>query len=300
MFTSVERLQFGAPGQQQQLAYPQLVTFGAASSATFFDGGIFGLSFPSSGHPTPPFSQGVQQGIFDQPIFTAYFGDCDSAGTCPNNGVITFGGFDDEHCSRQYSWIPLAGSSLYWQFVFTSVQIGQYAYNQPSYASRPKASSGAIVDETISSQRHRHQLHRRPASGHSANRRRRRRSSLRIDLLRFVQCAVHNLGHRQRAPLRHAIAKVAHKLGRLAVSCESDERRLTLEARRLQLPIAAFVRQFWFLGRKKAALVFERSPCSPILSRSHFRKNVAASEHGECSKKARARCNRRSPLLDLR
>lgn len=100
---------FGDAGAQQ-LRLPQPITFGGASYATFFDGGIFGLSFPSSNQPAPPFIQGLQQGVFDEPIFTAYFGDCDSVGTCLNNGVITFGGFDDDHCSRQYTWIPLAGN----------------------------------------------------------------------------------------------------------------------------------------------------------------------------------------------
>ena len=68
----------------------------------------------------------MQQGIFDQPIFTAYFGDCD-AETCENGGQLTFGGLDDENCAADITWVDVANSSIYWKFKLDSITVGFYA-----------------------------------------------------------------------------------------------------------------------------------------------------------------------------
>ncbi|KAI6181432.1 Pepsin A-like protein [Aphelenchoides besseyi] len=129
---------FGSPNGRQ-LKYPQAITFGAAQQMTFFDetfktttnrnateipGGIFGLSFPISRNPNPIFYEGIRQRVFDQAMFTAYFANCPSTGTCQNGGTITLGGFDSQHCSRNYNWIPVVGNGPYWQFNFQGISAG--------------------------------------------------------------------------------------------------------------------------------------------------------------------------------
>ncbi|KAI6198145.1 Peptidase A1 domain-containing protein [Aphelenchoides besseyi] len=124
---------FGSPNGRQ-LKYPQAVTFGAAQQMTFFDGGIFGLSFPTSRNPNPIFYEGIRQRVFDQAMFTAYFANCPSTGTCQNGGTITLGGFDSQHCSPNYNWIPVVGNGPYWQFNFQGISAGSYSFNQAASA----------------------------------------------------------------------------------------------------------------------------------------------------------------------
>ncbi|KAI6239823.1 hypothetical protein M3Y99_00534100 [Aphelenchoides fujianensis] len=125
---------FGSPNGQQ-LKYPQRVTFGVAQQMTFFDGGIFGLSFANPSQPNPIFIEGVRQGVFDSPVFTVYYGNCMSTGTCQNNGQITFGAYDTQHCSFQnFQWVPIQSSGVYWQFAFQGIRAGNYVYNQPMSA----------------------------------------------------------------------------------------------------------------------------------------------------------------------
>ncbi|KAI6239822.1 hypothetical protein M3Y99_00534000 [Aphelenchoides fujianensis] len=108
-----------------QLKYTQPVQFGAANRMSFSDIGILGLSFPSAGHPTPVFLRGVAEGVFSEPIFTAYFADCDSE-VCEEGGELTFGGYNEEHCEQQVDWVPVTGTSLYWEFQMQSISAGNY------------------------------------------------------------------------------------------------------------------------------------------------------------------------------
>ncbi|KAI6195398.1 CRE-ASP-5 protein [Aphelenchoides besseyi] len=91
-----------------QLKYKNKVTFGVGQDMSFSDTGILGLSFSNGDHPTPIFILGVRDGIFNEPIFTAFFADCDSE-VCEQGGQITFGGYDEDNCEAkdQIHWVPM-------------------------------------------------------------------------------------------------------------------------------------------------------------------------------------------------
>uniref|UniRef100_A0A1I7SNN1 Peptidase A1 domain-containing protein n=1 Tax=Bursaphelenchus xylophilus TaxID=6326 RepID=A0A1I7SNN1_BURXY len=118
-----DKFAFGNGSSTLPLKNP--VTFGVGEQMTFQDGGILGLSFATDEN-TPIFIQGVNEGVFDEPIFTAYFQDCE-AGTCPNGGQITLGGFDSKNCESDYQWIPLTTGTPYWQFVVNTLSVGSFS-----------------------------------------------------------------------------------------------------------------------------------------------------------------------------
>ncbi|KAI6198144.1 hypothetical protein M3Y94_01310200 [Aphelenchoides besseyi] len=111
-----------------QLKYKNKVTFGVGQDMSFSDTGILGLSFPNGNHPTPIFILGVREGVFNEPIFTAFFADCDSE-VCEQGGQITFGGYDEDNCEAkdQIHWVPVNAKSMYWEFSMDSITAGAFA-----------------------------------------------------------------------------------------------------------------------------------------------------------------------------
>jgi len=83
---------------------------GAAFTAGKFDG-ILGLAWPSiavDGIP-PIFFAGIDQGIWDSPVFSFYLSNVDGA-----TSVLTLGGYDSNHFTGAISYVPVT-STTYWE-----------------------------------------------------------------------------------------------------------------------------------------------------------------------------------------
>ncbi|EYB92361.1 hypothetical protein Y032_0195g1499 [Ancylostoma ceylanicum] len=77
--------------------------------------GIFGLGWPSIAvdNVTTPIQRILSE--LDQPIFTVWLDRKVNISEGGDAGVITFGGFDDDHCESNVSYVPLTAET-YWQF----------------------------------------------------------------------------------------------------------------------------------------------------------------------------------------
>jgi hypothetical protein len=73
--------------------------------------GVLGLAFKSIAvdDVQPVFQHAVELGLLDKPIFTVWISKSQ------NGGQITYGDFDDEHCSSDITYITLS-SKTYWEF----------------------------------------------------------------------------------------------------------------------------------------------------------------------------------------
>jgi len=128
-FLGNDTVAFGAKGDDQ-LVVPRVV-FGQATSISrdFADDpidGILGLAFRSLAEDNvdPVFTQAVEQGLLDKPIFTVWFKTDGGASQGDNGGLITYGGLDTDHCASDIVYVPLS-SETYWQFTITSATVGK-------------------------------------------------------------------------------------------------------------------------------------------------------------------------------
>ncbi|CAD5225320.1 unnamed protein product [Bursaphelenchus xylophilus] len=100
------------PGQTIGLAHQIDQTLGSQSVD-----GIVGLAFRSISEEggQPVFLNAVDQGLVDEPVFTVWLTRDTTEKNEGVDGLITYGGHDDEHCSTDIHWIPLAHKS-WWIF----------------------------------------------------------------------------------------------------------------------------------------------------------------------------------------
>ncbi|CAD5220784.1 unnamed protein product [Bursaphelenchus okinawaensis] len=103
------------------------VTLGAAQQMTFSDQGILGLSFAAQNDPTPVFQLAAQRNVFDEPEFTVYLMKCSH--NCDEAGLITFGGFDDEHCEAVIGGTNLIEGVPYWMFNLDNISVNGKTYS---------------------------------------------------------------------------------------------------------------------------------------------------------------------------
>ncbi|CAD5213496.1 unnamed protein product [Bursaphelenchus xylophilus] len=101
------------PGQTIGLAHQIDETL---DSFTEIDG-IVGLAFRAISNEggQPVFLNAVDQGLVDEPVFTVWLTRDKTEKNGGADGLITYGGHDDEHCSSEIHWIPLADKT-YWIF----------------------------------------------------------------------------------------------------------------------------------------------------------------------------------------
>ncbi|TPX57553.1 hypothetical protein SpCBS45565_g08185 [Spizellomyces sp. 'palustris'] len=86
-----------------------------------FDG-IFGLAYDNIAvkHVVPPFYQMIEQGLLDEPVFGAWFGDQANGG---EGGEITFGGIDEDHYKGEITWAPVIRKG-YWEVELQNATLG--------------------------------------------------------------------------------------------------------------------------------------------------------------------------------
>jgi len=108
------------------------VPVGAAERIWYIDHGIIGLSLPDYKNPKPVFSQAVDQGLMDKPIFTTFLRKCN--GECENGGSITLGGFDNVNCQSDVHWTPVATGTSMWRFYVTNLKVGNLQQSIREYA----------------------------------------------------------------------------------------------------------------------------------------------------------------------
>lgn len=96
-----------------------------------FDG-ILGLGFSriAVNGANPPFYNMVNQGLLDEPLFTAYLGKSGEG------GEITFGGINQDHYTGEITWAPVVRQG-YWEVGISNVNFGGKAF-------ATKVKSGAI------------------------------------------------------------------------------------------------------------------------------------------------------------
>ncbi|KAI8820239.1 aspartic peptidase domain-containing protein [Fimicolochytrium jonesii] len=86
-----------------------------------FDG-IFGLAFDNIAvqKVVPPVYRMIEQGLLDEPLFGAWFGDNADGGA---GGEITFGGVDKSHYTGDITWAPVIRKG-YWEVQLQNVTLG--------------------------------------------------------------------------------------------------------------------------------------------------------------------------------
>ncbi|KAL6743826.1 hypothetical protein Aduo_016821 [Ancylostoma duodenale] len=84
--------------------------------------GIFGLGWPSIAvdNVTTPIQRILSE--LDKPIFTVWLDRKVNISEGGDAGVITFGGFDDDHCESDVDYVPLSAET-YWQFTIDGYSI---------------------------------------------------------------------------------------------------------------------------------------------------------------------------------
>ncbi|KAH7704427.1 ASP-6 protein [Aphelenchoides avenae] len=108
-------------------------TFGQAYIiADFFRGdpidGILGLAFQSNAVDgvQPVLIEAYNNGILDQPLFTAYLKEKGAFAAGVNGGVYTYGAIDTENCGPIIAYQPLS-SAMYYQFEATKFSFGSFS-----------------------------------------------------------------------------------------------------------------------------------------------------------------------------
>uniref|UniRef100_A0A0N5A659 Peptidase A1 domain-containing protein n=1 Tax=Parastrongyloides trichosuri TaxID=131310 RepID=A0A0N5A659_PARTI len=85
--------------------------------------GVMGLGFSNSNSKNniPVLTNAANQKLFDKNMFTVYLPYVGN-----DNGMITFGGLDSDHCNSYVDYHPLS-SNLYWQFNMQGIYISNGA-----------------------------------------------------------------------------------------------------------------------------------------------------------------------------
>ncbi|VDD97906.1 unnamed protein product [Enterobius vermicularis] len=125
-FLGVDSITIGGINEEQLAISKQ--AFGQATSMSGFEqdvvDGILGLGFEdlSVTKVKPPLINAVNQRLLNEPLFTVWLarrgrkeGDV--------GGIITYGGYDKEHCGTTMLKVPLTRAA-YWQFTITGVKVG--------------------------------------------------------------------------------------------------------------------------------------------------------------------------------
>nr|QDK55105.1 aspartic peptidase ASP101 [Bursaphelenchus xylophilus] len=152
--TANETVGLGRP-EDDKLVVPRQ-TFGVAHSiddaleeSLNFDG-IVGLAFGSLSkeHGQPVFLNAVDQGLVDEPIFTIWLTKEPAGSEGKEGGLITYGGFDDKHCSNDIHYIPLADES-YWIFEGQAFSVNGQETEHTYSAVTDSGTSYIAADPTI-------------------------------------------------------------------------------------------------------------------------------------------------------
>ncbi|RCN34672.1 eukaryotic aspartyl protease [Ancylostoma caninum] len=87
--------------------------------------GIFGLGWPAIAvdNVTTPIQRILSE--LDKPIFTVWLDRKVNVSEGGDAGVITFGGFDDDHCESDVDYVPLSAET-YWQFSIDGYAISSH------------------------------------------------------------------------------------------------------------------------------------------------------------------------------
>ncbi|KAI8908746.1 hypothetical protein PhCBS80983_g01097 [Powellomyces hirtus] len=95
-----------------------------------FDG-IFGLGYDNIAvkRVVPPFYKMIQQGLLDEPLFGAWFGDQNNGGA---GGEITFGGMDKAHYTGDITWAPVIRKG-YWEVELQNATLGDTPLPRTSF-----------------------------------------------------------------------------------------------------------------------------------------------------------------------
>jgi len=95
--------------------FGQVNRLSTSYAGSAFDG-VLGLAFQdvAVGGVKPIFQTGVDQGIFDQPIFTIYMQPDNQDDVDIPVGSITFGGLDTDNCASSYTTIKLISDAVWW------------------------------------------------------------------------------------------------------------------------------------------------------------------------------------------
>ncbi|EYB87699.1 hypothetical protein Y032_0258g429 [Ancylostoma ceylanicum] len=88
--------------------------------------GVLGLAFYllSATNNVPPFQRAAELGLVD-PIFTVYLEKVQQLDGKAHGGLVTYGGFDSQHCSETITYENLTAAT-YWQFKMKSVTAGDF------------------------------------------------------------------------------------------------------------------------------------------------------------------------------
>ncbi|RCN23747.1 eukaryotic aspartyl protease, partial [Ancylostoma caninum] len=95
--------------------------------------GIFGLGWPAIAvdNVTTPIQRILSE--LDKPIFTVWLDRKVNISEGGDAGVITFGGFDDDHCESHVDYVPLSAET-YWQFSIDGYAISSHKCHKKAEA----------------------------------------------------------------------------------------------------------------------------------------------------------------------
>uniref|UniRef100_A0A0N5AFP3 Peptidase A1 domain-containing protein n=1 Tax=Syphacia muris TaxID=451379 RepID=A0A0N5AFP3_9BILA len=108
--------------------------------------GIFGLGFSNSLGIDSPLITAWKQNSLSQPIFTIWLSS-ENYYKDPN-GLITYGGFDSEHCDSTITYHKLS-STLYWQFRIEGARINNKFYRFNAEAISDTGTSFLYVSQSL-------------------------------------------------------------------------------------------------------------------------------------------------------
>uniref|UniRef100_A0A0N4VPE2 Peptidase A1 domain-containing protein n=1 Tax=Enterobius vermicularis TaxID=51028 RepID=A0A0N4VPE2_ENTVE len=122
-FIGIDSITIGGINEEQLAISKQ--AFGQATSMSGFEqdvvDGILGLGFEdlSVTKVKPPLINAVNQRLLNEPLFTVWLARRDTK-EGDVGGIITYGGYDKEHCGTKIFIVPLT-LAAYWQFTITGV-----------------------------------------------------------------------------------------------------------------------------------------------------------------------------------
>jgi len=120
-FISEDVLTWGGIRVQDQGFAEAVNEPGLTFVAAKFDG-ILGMGFPaiSVTGAIPPFTNMVDQGLVEQPVFSFWLNRDPNS---PNGGELVLGGVDPKHFVGEQIWVPVTRKG-YWQFKMEGMQVG--------------------------------------------------------------------------------------------------------------------------------------------------------------------------------
>ncbi|KAI6198085.1 hypothetical protein M3Y94_01303100 [Aphelenchoides besseyi] len=107
--------QYGSVIEIPETTFGQANRLSVSFTGTLFNG-VLGLGFPKMAFDgeVPVFQNGIDHGVFDEPIFTIWLDTKGRKAMDQPAGSLTLGGKDTDHCNANITFVPLISKTVWW------------------------------------------------------------------------------------------------------------------------------------------------------------------------------------------